>query len=230
MDIYSPKPTSDSTQTSPEQNLSNIPQLPLPNNVESTPEKRGWLHSRKAQVVIAVFVLLLALGVLTPKKHSDVTRQSPSSAAKPASTNAQLVPVNGLSSAQINSSAPTNEKTYFNTVWSHLDTIGSLSLPMNQSCSVKFPPPEPCASDIQAYQAELLKTKADLDQVSAPVSFQQADVTLRRALGADVKATDDASAALQVSSLTKWLVALSEHAVAGKQLNLAGAQALDVLN
>jgi hypothetical protein len=160
-----------------------------------------------------------------------MSHQASGNTTKPTSSSvAQFAPVNGLSSAQISNSAPVNEKSYFNTVWTHLDTIGTLSESMNVSCSVKFPPPEPCASDIAAFQSELLKTKADLDQVSAPASFDAADATLRSALNADIQATNDALAALQARNLTKWLVAVNEHAVAGKQLNLAGTQALDVLN
>lgn len=231
MDTYPPKPTSDSVPTSPEQGSPSVPQLPFNGNAESNSPKSGWLGSRTVRIGLAMIVVLLLLAALSPHKHRDLSHQSSGNMTKStSSTTAQLIPVNGLSSAQISSSAPVNEKTYFNTVWTHLDTIGTLSEAMNVSCSVNFPPPEPCASDIQAFQAELLKTKVDLDQVSAPTSFTTADATLRSALNADIQATNDALTALQAKRLTKWLVAVNEHAVAGKQLNLAGAQALDVLN
>jgi hypothetical protein len=237
MDTNPPQSPDPVPQPDAEQQLVTAPVTTPLTNFERKPEKRSWFQSRIVRVGIAMIVVLLVLGALSPRKHSnkhsDTSRQAVSSTTKAKSNEGSttvLVPVNGLSSAQINSSAPVNEKTYFNTVWTHLDTIGKLSESMNQSCSANFPAPEPCAGDIHAFQAELLKTKADLDQVSAPTAFTAADATLRSALNADIQATNDALTALQAGSLTKWLVAVNEHAVAGKQLNLAGTQALDVLN
>lgn len=237
MDTNPPQPPDQTTGTDTEQQLAGLAESSPLVNFERKPEKRSWFQSRIVRVGIAMIAVLLILGALSPRKHNnkhtDTSRQAVSSAAKAKSNEGSttvLAPVNGLSSAQIKSSAPINEKTYFNTVWTHLDTVGNLSETMNQSCSANFPAPEPCAGDIQVFQSELLKTKADLDQVSAPAAFATADATLRSALNADIQATNDALAALQAKSLTKWLVAVNEHAVAGKQLNLAGTQALDVLN
>jgi len=233
MDPSSPSPAPSPQPSNEQRSLPATPSVTPFNNPEVSPIKKpSWVRRHKILTVLIVIGVLFILGALSPNKHKNapLTNQASSGQTQQTTGNTpQLSTVNGLAPVPVSSKAPVNEKTYFQTVWSHLDTIGKLSQTMNQSCTVKFPPPEPCASDIQAYQQELLNTKSDLDQVSAPVSFQQADTTLRNALDTDIQATNQALDAIQTRSWTKWVAALNQHGQAGRELNQAGAQALDVL-
>jgi len=203
---------------------SNVPTSPIVNTTPPTPQKRRWLTPSKIVIIVLVVFILMLLGSLSSyqKKNSSSTTDKPQTTVPQAS-------INGVGSIPATSKATPNEKSYFNTVWTHLDSIGKLSQKMNQSCSVSFPAPEPCTSDIKVYQQELYATKTEMDQVAAPASFSKADATLRSALETDIDATNDALSALQTKNWGSWFSALSKHAQAGQKLNQAGSEALAVL-
>jgi hypothetical protein len=189
-------------------------------------DKKPW-HKRHRTILIIAGVLLLVV-ILSPHgtKNKKTSQTTPQPTPAPVAAN---TPEESTIPPAANK-LPVNEKTYFNTVWTHLDKVGKLAQPMNQSCSTNtFPPPQACTSNIQVYKQELLAAKGDLSQVVAPASFQQADATLRAALDKDLEAANQALLAIQKNNLKQWIDALILHGQAGQDLNKAGIQALDVL-
>jgi len=197
---------------------------------------KSWRTHRKIWIVVIIVIILLALtplgnkrannhrGIVTQNNNQNSQKQSASQPSQPSSNSTNTPSLNTPSTPSSN-----NGQTYFQVVWSNLSVVGQLSQKMDQDCGVSFPPPEPCYSEIQAYQQELLKAKSDLSQVSAPASFAQPDATMRSALDSDIQASSDALNALQSKNLKNWLSAIAQHGKDGQELDAAGQQALGVL-
>jgi hypothetical protein len=196
------------------------PQAPAPKSL--------WSKHRTLLIIGLVILVLLIMGASASNRRKQAALNSQTTShqtgAIPKATNVAQV-----GEVPVNSPAPLNLKGYFATVFTHLNKLSPLSQAMNTSCDTHFPPPSSCATDIQAYQQELLSTKSDLDQVAAPDAYAQADATLRTALNTDIDATNQALTAIRRHSSRLWVLALTEHAVAGGELNQAGAQATAVL-
>jgi hypothetical protein len=187
--------------------------------------KKPW-YKRRRNIAIILALLLLII-ITAPAKHKKVSNNTTPSANNSSSENLSGITSRAPAAA---SNLTGNEKSYFNTVWGRLNTIGNLAGQMNQNCNYgTFPPPGTCASAIQTYRQELLKSQSDLEQLSAPTSFAPADSTLRKALGEDLQATSQALQAIQDNKLKEWISALTLHGQAGRDLNQAGSQALSVL-
>ena len=198
---------------------------PATSSTAPTKSPRKLLGRPKMLIPLGVIVLLVVSGVIL---HARAVKMKNATAGSQA-TSPSAATQNPNQAATSNTTQPTT-KGYFATVVTDLGSIDQLGQAMDQSCAVKFPPPQPCMSDIQAYQQELLATKTDLSQVSAPTSFQQADTTMRGALNTDIQASDQALTALQGKNLGPWLDALTLHGQAAQQLGTAFNQAQSAAN
>jgi hypothetical protein len=199
------------------------------NGSNPAPSKKSWYKRKRNVITIAVLILLFILGsaIASGGKNKKVTNSSENHATSATKKTSASNPYNIPSEA---SKLSPTQKTYFNTVWIHLYKVGNLNQAINSTCaSAKFPPQQSCAINIQTYRQELLAAKGDLTRVTAPVSFQQADATMRKALDEDLQATAQALDALQNSKQQQWIESLELHGQAGRDLKLAGNQALSVV-
>jgi hypothetical protein len=159
----------DIANANPNQNFEEKPE-DIPEEKSSKLHKH--LRHRNILIITIIIVVLLAISVSGTKKPKD-------SIEPPATTPVAAVENNNAVAQQTKQPTLVSEKTYNDIIWKHLAKIGDLSRPMNISCSAKFPPPEPCASNIKTYRVELLNTKAEMDSIIA--QHGQAGADLNRA-------------------------------------------------